>query len=286
MTHMFSRIRKSVFPCLLFLISCSNHETKLQVIETEEEREQKTTFVFEDAFSDEEKKKMENWISSTSETAQELLGRFPFDVYYHFHREDSTEAAVIFGHTVRTDTMHSAHFYVNPVFEEAEYFKDWMAPHEISHLAIPKLPKTVLWFYEGFATYLSRQVMIETGIYSKHEVDSINFARVLAIKDKFQTTSILPFVADSLISQHQYPAVYWIGASFFMEAEKQLQIKQTGMNFCQVVNQFQSCCHQPIMKIDDILNAWDDISKTTVFTDLFNEYTNKPCCELPPIINW
>ena len=262
---------------VIFLSSCGNNEIPSTELIPDVKEEQKTSFIFEDEFSEEEKIKLENWISSTSEIAQKLLGRFPFDLYYHFHREDSVNQAVIFGHTARTDSIHSAHFYVNPVFDASEFSKDWMAPHEISHLALPKLPKTYLWFYEGFATYLSREVMIETGIYSREEVDSINYARVTAVKDKFITNSFLPEVADSLISHHQYPAVYWIGASYFMEAEKQLQIKQTGLNFCQVVNHFQTCCHKEKMKIDDVLNAWDEISNSTIFNDLFDKYINTPC---------
>ncbi|MBK9190142.1 MAG: hypothetical protein IPM77_00865 [Crocinitomicaceae bacterium] len=278
---MFFPIRFYSSLCLVLILnSCNTNEIQSEEIIPEIKEEQKTSFIFEDDFSEEEKNKLENWISSTSEKAQELLGQFPFDLYYHFHREDSINQAVIFGHTARTDSINAAHFYVNPVFEAEEFSKDWMAPHEISHLALPKLPKSYMWFYEGFATYLSREVMIETGIYKREEVDSLNYARVAAVKDKFISNSFLPVVADSLISEHQYPAVYWIGASYFMEAEKQLQIKQTELNFCEVVNRFQLCCHTEKMKIEDVLNAWNEISYSTIFTDLFETYTNTPCYSL------
>lgn len=240
------------------------------------EKKQAVYFRYEDTFSEAEKLKLENWITTTSDAAQRVLGTFPFDLYYHFHREDSAAQAVVFGHTARTDTLNAAHFYVDPTYPAEALLEDWIAPHEISHLAIPKLGKPNLWFFEGFATYMSRQVMIETGVLTRSEVDSINATRIKAVRDKFETTSLLPAVADSLIANHHYPAVYWMGASFFDQVDQKLAIGGAPP-LVDVLKEFQTCCHVPIMTVDEVLSAFDQIAGTSVCTELYAHYTTTPC---------
>jgi hypothetical protein len=261
---------------VLILVSCQGViETELPADEFPEE-EQAISFIFEDEFSDEEKLKLEEWISFTSDCAQKTLGRFPFDLYYHFHREDSSDRAVVFGHTARIDTFNAAHFYIDPSYSLEDLKADWIAPHEISHLAIPRLAKSNMWFFEGFATYLSREVMIEMEVFTRHEVDSINQTRIVAVKDKFTSTSTLAFVADSLITNHhQYPAVYWIGASYFHTADK-LLVAEKKMKLIDILKEFQVCCHEPGMTVLQVVESFDQIGNTNIFGELYIEYTEAP----------
>jgi hypothetical protein len=277
---MWSANKRYFFPAFfLLMFSCGSPEIDQQEPKVPEKK-QTVSFIYEDEFSAEEKLKLEDWINFTSNATQKVLGQFPFDLSYYFHREDSAASAVVFGHTARTDSMNAAHFYVDPTYSLEDLKADWIAPHEISHLAIPKLEKSNLWFFEGFATYMSRQVMIETGIFLPDEVDSINKTRIAAVKDKFENTgSLLPFVADSLIANHQYPAVYWMGASFFDQADQRLRASGKGP-LTDVLKEFQHCCHAPVMTIDEIVSSFDTISESHIFSDLYASYTTTPCCWL------
>lgn len=250
-------------------------ETELPLAELAED-EQQISYTFEDEFTNEEKLKLEEWISFTSDCAQKTLGQFPFDLRYYFHREDSSDRAVVFGHTERIDSFNAAHFYVDPSYSLEDLKSDWIAPHEISHLAIPRLAKSNMWFYEGFATYLSREVMIAMEVLTREEVDSINQSRIIAVKDKFTSTSTLALVADSLITNHhQYPAVYWIGASYFHTADK-LLLAENKIKLIDILKEFQVCCHEPGMSLLEILEAFDQISDASVFMDLYVKYTESP----------
>ena len=261
----------------MLCFACTNQTNPESTVEPE--KKQQVRFVYEDHFSPEEKLKLEEWINFTSEAAQEVLGEFPFDLSYHFHREDSAGVAVVFGHTARTDSTHAAHFYVDPTYSMDDLKADWIAPHEISHLAIPRLPKRHLWFYEGFATYMSRQVMIKTGIYTPAEVDSINHARIVNVKSSFETSSQLQVVTDSLIENHNWASVYWIGASFFVQADKQLRSAGKGP-LVDVLKEFQVCCHKTGLTIDELIASFDTISESTLFSELYAHYTTAPCSEL------
>ncbi len=264
----------------LILISCQGSiKTEIPVIALPEEK-QAVSFIFEDEFSVDEKQKLEDWITYTSDCAQRTLGEFPFDLYYHFHREDSSDRAVVFGHTARVDSINAAHFYIDPTYSLEDLKADWIAPHEISHLAIPKLGKSSMWFFEGFATYLSREVMIEMEVFTRQEVDSINQSRIVAVKDKFTSASKLTFVADSLITNHHhYPAVYWIGASYFHTADKLLDA-QNKMKLIDILKEFQVCCHEPAMSVLQVVEAFDQIGNTKIFGELYTEYTEAPVYSL------
>jgi hypothetical protein len=260
----------------VIFVSCKGTaETELPEIE-KTEVQQKVVFVYEDEFSTEEKLKLEEWISFTSDCAQKTLGQFPFDLYYHFHREDNSDIPVVFGHTARTDSINGAHFYVDPTYSMEDLMADWIAPHEICHLAIPILGKKNRWFFEGFATYLSREVMIEMNVLTRAQVDSINYTRIKGVKDKFTSSSQLVFVADSLISNHHlYPPVYWIGASFFHTADQLLRA-ENGMNFTSVMKEFQICCHKPVMTVLEVIDSFDEIANTKLFSELYMDYTESP----------
>jgi len=261
----------------LLMVGCNNN-TEAIALEIPEKK-QLISFVYEDEFSPEEKVKLEEWINVTSTTAQKVLGEYPFDISYHFHRSENSETPCSFGHTARTDSTHAAHFYVDPTYSLKALKADWVAPHEISHLALPRLPKSNLWFYEGFATYMSRQVMIETGIYTPAQVDSINHARISAVTDRFETTAFLPAVADSLIANHYYPSVYWIGASFFDQADQRLKAAAK-IPLVDILKEFQSCCHVPKMTIGQVVADWDKISESNILSELFTYYTTTPCNQL------
>lgn len=261
---------------LFVLISC-NGDFKNNIPEIELPAEQQAVyFIFDDTFNQSEKTKLKEWISYTSDCAQRVLGQFPFDLYYHFHREDSSDRAVVFGHTSRTDSINEAHFYVNPTYSPEALREDWIAPHEISHLAIPKLGKSHRWFFEGFATYMSREVMIEMNVFTREEVDSINHARISMAAGNFTSSSTISFITDSLIANHhQYAPVYWIGANFFLKAD-QLLAEEGKMSLADILKEFQVCCHRPVMSIHEIIEAFDKICATNCISNLFVLYTESP----------
>lgn len=282
--HMIRMSRLRNFLALTFtlvLVGCGGSGNKEEGISdsTNIEKKQAVYFEYPDSFSDDEKKKLEEWIIINHNHTQQVLGEFPFDVHYHFHREDSAGQAVIFGHTDRNDSVHGAHFYVDPTYSLDDLMADWIAPHEISHLAIPRLNKTNRWFFEGFATYFSRQVMIETGQLQPYQVDSINLARIQICKHHFETNSLLHAVCDSLIEHHQWAPVYWIGTSYFMKAEEKLK-QSNKMNLANVLKEFQMCCHQSRMSLEQVIADFDKISESTIFSDLHTYYISTSCREI------
>lgn len=266
-----------LFIGISFFTSC-NSEQKQQNETVQEKVElpaQKINWVWDDEFSEDEKTKLTEWIEFTSSCAQEVLGRYPFDLNYHFHRRENPYQAVVFGHTGRTATYHGAHFYVDPTYSLEDLLVDWIAPHEISHLALPRLGKDNMWFYEGFATYMSRQVMKEMETITDFEADSTCCERIAYIKPAYQSSSNFIAVADSLKNESRYPQLYWGGASYFYTIEKQLQ-EANKKPLIDVLKVFQTCCHVAEMTLDDVVESFDNISGTHLFSELLVDYQTKP----------
>lgn len=261
-----------------FNLSCDSSDEKTKTVSVSDSTSYKKQEIFwhwENEFSTDEQAKMKEWITLVSDCTQKVLGKYPFDLNYHFHRDDSATRAVVFGHTVRSSTMQAAHLYVNPVFPMDDFMNDWIAPHEISHLALPRLGKPNKWFFEGFATYMSRKIMTEMGVITAEEADSVAWARITKIKSSYESNSNFVFVADSLVANYHYPELYWGGGSYFHKIDRQLEAEGK-MALVDVLKYFQFWVHQPDLKLDKVIEAFDKISQSTIFSDLYNDYTTLP----------
>ena len=236
---------------------------------------------FEDTFSLQEQQKLKTWITYVDSCAQNVLGEYPFDLHYHFHRSENAGQAVVFGHTGRTEVYHGAHFYVDPTFPIEDFMNDWIGPHEISHLALPKLGKPNRWFFEGFATYISRAVMVKMGTITQAEADSTIQKRISDMTWAYaNSTSNFITVADSLVdNHHRYPELYWGGASYFHKAEQMLN--QQGKNsLVNVIKYFQVYCHTALLTLDETVDCFDRVSQSTIFSDLLNDYRTLPATQI------
>ena len=197
----------------------------------------KLFWYWEDDFNESEQFKLKNWILDVDEATHKVLGTYPFDIHYHFHRANGDQV-VSFGHTAR-NSLQAVHFYVNPNFSEEEFHDDWTAPHEISHLAIPFVGRNNKWFSEGFATYFSRQIMIEMGCLTEHEFDSMYVTKIRDKMQYYNSPSTFVEVSDSLQKSSVYSAFYWGGSSFFLKLDKQLK-EDYSTNFCNIIASYKN----------------------------------------------
>ena len=79
------------------------------------------------------------------------IGSYPFTVTYYLSRKDNASEPVPWANTVRSGEQ-AVEFYVDPSYDLSEFLADWTAPHEISHLSIPYVGRSNMWFSEGYAS--------------------------------------------------------------------------------------------------------------------------------------
>jgi len=227
---------------------------------------------WEDEFSDSTKAKLQTWIEIVTEASFNCIGYYQFDIHYYFHLSDGNEP-VPFGHTSRKDEQ-AVHFYVNPRFSLDDFLADWTAPHEISHLSTCFVGRKNMWFSEGYATYLSRQIMVDMGCFTDESFDSLYLKKINGIKKYYNSsTSSFIEVTDSLLSHYRYGPVYWAGSSFFFTADRYLQ-ENYQIRFTDLVNSYQSCCRLDDHYLKAVIESYDLLLDDQYFSSLMAKYRN------------
>ncbi|MFD1553447.1 hypothetical protein [Putridiphycobacter roseus] len=264
---------------LFFWSSCSNEvKTPKEVKQLDQiENQAHIIWYWEDTFSQFEKFKLKQWIKSTLEATEKMLGVYPFTIHCTFHLSDA-DHPVPFGKTSRKKGVNEVHFYVNPSFELIDYEKDYTAQHELSHLSIPFINRDNLWFSEGYATYLSRLILVDQGYYAADKFDSLYFHKISDYPGVFNSsTATFTQVMDSLMEHHYYSHIYFGGSSFFYQVDKQLQLNDQSLS--EVIRAYQKQNRLTDKRLPHVLASFDEISKSSYFTDMYAVYCNKTAAE-------
>jgi hypothetical protein len=269
---------------ILFIFSCGTENAEeVDTDESKEIAEEDTSpygdhsivWNYESEFKEEEKSRLKEWIIEVVDATTATIGEYPFDLHIYFQRSDRGGQPVGFGHTIRGPEQ-SVRFYVDPSFSKEEFMEDWVAPHEISHLSQPFVGKNNKWFSEGYATYMSRQIMMEMGYYTEEEFDSIYFNRISQTKYAYGSNLLTHIqVSDSLLEHYIYGDMYWGSASYFFTVDQQLKEKHN-IRFRDVVKDYQNCCRLKDKSLLSIVQSYDSIIEDTLFTSLMRRYRNQP----------
>lgn len=266
-------IRSIIYPLFLviLLVTCGQPQPKPEPLLVEEKQEFGLKWVYVDSFDLAEKQKLETWITEIYDVTSKTIGPYPFDVSIHFFRSERGNP-VSFGMAKAVESGRQAHFYVNPSASLEDLRADWTAPHELSHLSIPFFAKKDKWFTEGFATFLSRQLLMEMGYYTQSSFDSLYTSRIHEDSKHFTSTSLkFPEVSDSLFANHIYGPVYWCGASYFYTIDKRMRTEKN-KRFVDLIKEYQLCCRDTKETLDEVVVSFDKILKETWCQDLLKFY--------------
>jgi hypothetical protein len=97
----------------------------------------------------------------------------------------------------------------------AEYAKDWVLVHEMTHLALPSLPDDQEWLEEGLATYVEPLARAQAGGLSDEDVWS-------SMVDGMPKG--LPQAGDQGLDRtHTWGRTYWGGALFCLLADLEIR---------------------------------------------------------------
>lgn len=265
---------------IVIIASCSSTPKDEIVLEPNSEVELSDSFQllwnWEGQFDTDEQEKLKIWINQVYDATMGTLGQFPFDVHVYFIRSNSENRAVPFGFARRRDNTNQVHFYVNPTASLDELVGDWTAPHEFSHLAIPFLGKRCKWFSEGFATFLSRQTMMDMGYYTQEEFDSLYFSKIADTKEYYNSsTKTFLEVSDSLLTSNRYSSMYWGSSTFLFTIDQRLR-SERDMRFVDVLKEYQTCCRERDLYLKDVIRSFDEIIGENWCSDLMLVYRNQP----------
>jgi len=185
------------------------------------------------------------WIEATANDVTLVYGRFPnpkakIIVIPTTENSWGSDSAVIFGRVTRR-RGETVELFVNPDRPIEEYYADWTATHEFSHLMLPLLNQRYRWISEGFASYYQNVLMARAGHYTQEDAWqrlSDGFKRG---RDSRPDLSLNEAAASGI--RYARMKVYWSGAAIALLADIELRQRSGGTESLDtVLGQLQSCC--------------------------------------------
>ncbi len=222
------------------------------------------------------------WIESAASNVSLVYGRFPNpDAKIVITPSTSSRwgdhSAVYFGRVTRFDG-EKVELFVNPDRPMDEFYSDWTATHEFSHLMLPLLNRKYRWITEGFATYYQNILMARGGHYTKE----FAWQRLTEGFERGRNSrpDLSPNEATEARARDATMKVYWSGAALALIADVDLRNRSGGTESLNtVLDKLQDCCLPARRlwsgpKLFKKLDALLDDPEKPVFMPLYRRHAN------------
>lgn len=233
-----------------------------------------TTPVSEWEFSQEitpaQRQEVKLWLSEVQSGVNRLLGPSPDTYEMHIKTQASEHSPVPWAHTAK-GPIRQVHLYLDTTHSWTDFRGDWTAAHELSHMLFPYVGED-RWFAEGLASYLQYQVMFASGHIDWESAVAKIEERFDRVKNSQVPTSwsVLKHNAQ-LNQQRDYPRLYWGGAAYFANVDRQLW-EGHGMRLNQVLREYTQCCYQASRtSAMALLALFDEICEADVFLQTYRQ---------------
>ena len=186
-----------------------------------------------------------DWVAATARQILLSYGRFPNPspqiVVTPVGRSSwSSDRPVPFGRVVRNGG-ESIELFVNENRRTRDYYGDWTATHEFTHLMMPYIRSRDRWISEGFASYYQNVLMARAGIYDEREAwqkihDGLE-------RGRRSRPGLSPSEASAERSRGATMKIYWSGAALAMLADIELRRRSDGRESLDtVLARLERCC--------------------------------------------
>lgn len=220
------------------------------------------------------------WLRSTSGSISLVYGRFPNPsprvvVIPAKSTRWGGDSAVTFGRVTR-DAEERIEFYINPDRPIEEFYDDWTATHEFSHLMLPLVSQRHKWISEGFASYYQNVLMSRAGRYTPlqaWEKLHAGFERGRASRPELSPNE----AARSGVRRARMK-IYWSGAAIALLADTTLRERSGGQESLDVaLDRLQRCClpSRRTWSGPELFSKLDSLITEPVFMPLYKRYANR-----------
>jgi len=218
--------------------------------------------VYSDGASGLDRSLIQDWIRTSAQAVTTYFGRFPVShVRLVVTAGDGRSAG---GTTFGFRGGSLIRLTVGRNADAAALRRDWVLVHEMTHLALPQLPRSGLWLQEGNATYVEPIARAQAGQMDAAEVWKWTIDEM---------PSGQPKPGDGgLDSTHDHQRVYWGGAAFWLVADVRIRERthnrigvQTAL---QAINR-QSGGNTADWTMDQVMVAGDAATGGTELADLY-----------------
>lgn len=216
-----------------------------------------------------------NWIRATATDVSLAYGRFP---------NPSPQVVVVpvgggrgtvaFGRVVR-DGGETVELLINPDGDTAEFFTDWTATHEFSHMLLPYLDSSFHWISEGFSQYYQNILLTRSGAYDAQTMWQKLYSGFE--RGRKSSPELSPNESTGRRGRNSRMKVYWSGAALALMADVTLRERSNGNETLDdVLDRLQLCC-LPSRKTwtgPELFAKLDTLVDEPVFMPLYRRYAD------------
>jgi hypothetical protein len=217
---------------------------------------------------------MQAWIQDSAQMVADLYGRFPQPqaqilVAPGARGNEPTPWAYV----VRGGSP-AAHFFINQRRPMKEFFEDWTAVHELSHLLLPYVNADDIWLSEGVATYYQNVLRARGGRMTAAEAWQrlhAGFARGMEIAPG----RTLAQATESMYRDGTYMRVYWEGAAMLLMADVRLRQMTAGKQSLDTgLAALNDCCRATdrAWSARELFDRLDEATGTRVFSEIYDQH--------------
>ena len=220
------------------------------------------------------------WVEATAETIKLAYGRFPNPeakviVIPSTENAWGSDAAVIFGRVTRSNG-EAIELFVDANRPIADFYSDWTATHEFSHLMLPLLSQRYRWISEGFATYYQNILMARAGRYT----EALAWQRLTegVARGRESRPELSLNDAASAGIRNARMKIYWSGAAIALMADVELRKRSAGIeSLDSVLGALQQCCLPSSRRWSGprLFEKLDSFLDTPVFMPLYRQHANE-----------
>lgn len=219
------------------------------------------------------------WLQSASGNVSLAYGRFPSTsprivVIPTLDRSWGGDSPVPFGRLTRYGE-DKIELYVNADRPIEEFYADWTATHEFSHLMLPYIGGRHRWISEGFASYYQNVLMSRAGRYTPQQA----WTKLVAGLERGRVSRpdlTLNEAAEAGVRQARMK-IYWSGAAIALLADLELRERSDGRESLDMaLDRLQQCClpSTHTWSGPELFTKLDALVDGAVFMPLYRRYAN------------
>lgn len=203
-----------------------------------------------------------------------VYGEFRKDrLNIYIERSINTNSPVPWGQ-VRREKPTKVLLVKNPDLGYDSLVSDWTAFHELSHLLLPCRGYGNIWFSEGLATYCQNIIQARIGLFDEHKMwQKIAAGFVRCREEQLWNHINLTEVSKRLGETRQNMRVHWSGVLYWLNADIELRRQKKG-TLDDALKRLKKCCVSDAMIAKDIAGRLDELMDVSIFTALFQEYSD------------
>ena len=185
-----------------------------------------------------------------------------------------SDSPVYFGRVVR-DGGETVELLIDPDRPTADFYADWTATHELSHMMLPYVRRDQRWLSEGFAQYYQNLLLARAGRYSAREAwqklyDGFERGRA-------SVPDLSPNQAAGGGERNSRMKIYWSGAALALLADVELRRRSHGHESLDtVLDRLQRCClpAQGAWSGRRLFATLDSFLDEPLFVELYDRYAD------------